>query len=70
MCYTNIALITDYDVGLEGEEGIEPVTHEGVIKVFNENNERVKRVIKDMVAQMPEKRTCTCGSALQGARLG
>ncbi|HZV78975.1 MAG TPA: S-methyl-5'-thioadenosine phosphorylase [Candidatus Binatus sp.] len=70
MCYTNIALITDYDVGLEGEEGIEPVTHEGVIKVFNENNERVKRVIKDMVAQMPTKRTCNCGSALQGARLG
>ncbi|MBV8171952.1 MAG: S-methyl-5'-thioadenosine phosphorylase [Candidatus Eremiobacteraeota bacterium] len=70
MCYTNIALITDYDVGLEGEEGIEPVTHEGVIKVFNENNERVKIVINDMVAQMPAQRTCNCGSALQGARLG
>jgi 5'-methylthioadenosine phosphorylase len=70
ICYTNIALITDYDVGLEGEEGIEPVTHEGVVKVFNENNERVKRVIKDMITQMPAKRKCNCGSALQGARLG
>ncbi|MBV8083036.1 MAG: S-methyl-5'-thioadenosine phosphorylase [Candidatus Eremiobacteraeota bacterium] len=70
MCYANIALITDYDVGLEGEEGIEPVTHEGVIKVFNENNERVKKVIQEMIARMPKERTCSCGSALQGARLG
>ena len=70
MCYANISLITDYDVGLEGEEGIEPVTHEAVIKVFTENNERVKLVIHEMVARMPKERTCTCGSALQGARLG
>src|SRR5262249_35338332 len=26
MCYVNIALITDYDAGLEGQAGIEPVT--------------------------------------------
>jgi 5'-methylthioadenosine phosphorylase len=70
MCYANISLITDYDVGLEGEEGIEPVTHEGVIKVFNENNARVKLVIHEMIARMPKERTCKCGSALQGARLG
>jgi 5'-methylthioadenosine phosphorylase len=70
MCYANIALITDYDVGLEGEEGIEPVTHEGVIKVFTENNERVKQVIHEMVQRMPKERTCHCGTALQGARLG
>lgn len=70
MCYANIALITDYDVGLEGQEGIEPVTHEAVIEVFTANNERVKKVINSMIERMPKQRTCSCGSALKGARLG
>lgn len=70
ICYANIALITDYDVGLEGQEGIEPVTHEAVIQVFNANNERVKKVINSMIERMPKQRTCSCGSALKGARLG
>ena len=38
ICYVNISLITDFDVGLEGKEGIKSVTHEEVIKVFTENN--------------------------------
>jgi 5'-methylthioadenosine phosphorylase len=69
MCYVNISLITDYDVGLEGQPGIEPVTHEGVIQVFNANNTRVRQVIHTMIERMPADRTCSCGSALQGARL-
>jgi 5'-methylthioadenosine phosphorylase len=69
MCYVNISLITDYDVGLEGQPGIEPVTHEGVIQVFQANNQKVKDVILALIEEMPAKRECTCGSALQGARL-
>jgi 5'-methylthioadenosine phosphorylase len=69
MCYVNISLITDYDVGLEGQAGIEPVTHEAVIEVFQANTERVKRVIFALCEQMPQKRDCACGSALRGARL-
>ena len=70
MCYANIALITDYDVGLEGEAGIEPVTNESVIAVFNANNARVRDVLRAMIEGMPTERTCSCGSALQGARFG
>jgi 5'-methylthioadenosine phosphorylase len=70
MCYANISLITDYDVGLEGQSGIEPVTHEGVIAVFKANNERVKKVLNAMIERMPSERTCTCGSALTGASIG
>lgn len=69
ICYANIALITDYDVGLEGQAGVQPVTHEAVIEVFNANNARVKNVIHEMIEHMPRERRCTCGSALQGARL-
>jgi len=68
ICYVNISLITDYDVGLEGVPGVAPVSHEEVIKVFNSNNDRVKRAIHDIVAATPTDRACSCGSALAGAR--
>src|SRR5574340_6382 len=68
MCYVNISLITDYDVGLEGMPGMEPVSHEEVMKVFASNNERVKRAIFGIIEAMPKKRTCNSGSALSGAR--
>jgi 5'-methylthioadenosine phosphorylase len=65
MCYVNISLITDYDVGLPGTD---PVTHESVLKVFAGNNERVKRAIFKLVETIPDERACGCGSALSGAR--
>ena len=42
LCYANISLITDYDVGVEG---VPPVTHEEVVRVFTENNERAARPV-------------------------
>jgi 5'-methylthioadenosine phosphorylase len=67
LCYLNISLITDYDVGLEGRHDIEPVSVEGVIKVFNENNHRVRNVIQELIPRIPKTRDCPCSRALQGA---
>ncbi len=47
--YANIALITDFDAGLEGHADIKPVTEEEVYRVFSENNEKVKKVIYTMI---------------------
>ena len=47
--YVNIALITDYDAGLEGEDDIQPVTEEEVYKVFSQNNDKVKKVAFKMI---------------------
>jgi 5'-methylthioadenosine phosphorylase len=66
MCYANISLITDYDVGLEG---IPPVSHQAVIEVFNRNNERVKNAIVRIVERIPLDADCSCRHALEGARL-
>lgn len=60
MCYVNIALITDYDVGLEGRSDIMPVTHEQVIKVFNENNEKLRGLLYAMIEAIPLERHCHC----------
>ena len=68
MCYVNISLITDYDVGLEGVGGIEPVSHHEVIEVFNKNNARVKDGIFKIVEHLDVKADCKCQHALEGAR--
>ncbi len=69
ICYVNISLITDFDVGLEGRLDVKPVTHADVIKVFQENNSRVKELIYRMLKRIPKERGCSCGKALENARI-
>lgn len=65
MCYVNVALITDYDAGLEGVA--EAVTAAQVERVFASNNERVRRLILTLIERLPEDRSCPCGQAMRGA---
>ncbi len=67
MCYVNIALITDYDAGLEGEDGIEPVSVAEVVQVMHANNERVRQLIQELVPRLGGARTCACTHALENA---
>lgn len=66
MCYVNVSLITDYDVGLES---MTPVSHHEVVEVFMRNNERVKAAIGKIVEAIPLDADCSCRHALEGARL-
>ena len=34
LCYANISLVTDYDVGLEGMPDVEPVSADAAFAVF------------------------------------
>lgn len=68
LCYVNISLITDYDVGLEGRADIQPVSHEEVLQVFSANNERLRTLLEVVIAALPAERSCPCGEALAGAR--
>lgn len=69
ICYVNISLITDYDVGLEGQENITPVSHEEVIRVFTDNNERLRILLYAVIESLPAGRGCACGEALTTARI-
>lgn len=64
ICYCNISLITDHDAGAEG---VEPVTNDEVVRVFGENNEKVRALLHAMIPALPAERTCVCASALEGA---
>lgn len=69
MCYLNLSLITDYDVGLQHNPLIKPVSHAEVIRTFSENNDKLKHMIKNIVPRIPSVRSCDCKHALDGARL-
>ena len=70
LCYVNISLITDYDTGLEGEHGIEPVSVAGVVEVFNRNNARLRDLLLRLIPRVPRERSCICSRALAGAVIG
>jgi 5'-methylthioadenosine phosphorylase len=61
ICYGGIALSTDYDVNLEGIDGIEPVSMELVLKVLADNIDRVQRLLVRAIPAIPADRACACG---------
>lgn len=70
MCYVNISLITDWDAGCIGADGVEPVTTEEVQRVFAANNERVHQVIVDMIGRISVNDCIECPRAMEFARMG
>ena len=67
MCYANVSLITDYDVGVAGET--EAVSHEEVLRVFTANNDKLRDLLFGVVPKIPSERSCPCSTALQGASM-
>lgn len=51
----NISLITDYDAGLVADA--EPVTMEEVYRVFEENNEKLKKLLFTMIERIEIKKS-------------
>jgi 5'-methylthioadenosine phosphorylase len=67
LCYANISMVTDHDVGVEGAE---PVSHETVVKVFDENNAKLRELLFAVIPRIPEQPAGhLCASALASARL-
>jgi 5'-methylthioadenosine phosphorylase len=69
MCYGNISLVTDYDSGLEGYEGIHAVTMEEIFRVLEDNLDRLRKLLFRAIPLVPEKRSCACGEALDPGSL-
>lgn len=64
ICYVTLAAITDYDCWYESEES---VTLEMVIQNLMKNVDNSKRVIKEVIKDLPEERNCACSFALKDA---
>jgi 5'-methylthioadenosine phosphorylase len=68
LCYLNIALITDYDAGLEGQPEIPPVSVAEVEGLFKANTERVRELIFRLIPRLAGgERDCPCPTAMKHA---
>lgn len=64
MCYANVSLITDYDAGIAGETGIEPVTMATAVAELLRNVGRVREALHRIVAVLPVERSCLCATTI------
>jgi 5'-methylthioadenosine phosphorylase len=65
MHYTGIALVTDYDTGVEDDPSVEPVTQEQVFAFFDENLYRVRALLDELIPALPvEISGCACADAI------
>ena len=65
LCYANISMITDHDAGVEGTE---PVSQETVVRVFEENNDRLRTLLRAVIPRIGEQPVDVCSTALATAR--
>jgi 5'-methylthioadenosine phosphorylase len=64
ICYTTIALVTDYDCWHPDHD---QVTVEMIVANLTENAKMAQAVIAEAVGQLPFERTCECATALKHA---
>jgi len=64
ICYTTIALVTDYDCWHPGHDS---VTVEMVMSTLSKNAATAQQIIAGAVERLPYERTCECASALKYA---
>ena len=62
MCYLSIAMITDYDVWAE-----KPVDTKEVIETMKKNEEKVRKLLVNLLPKIPRERHCGCGDVLKNA---
>lgn len=67
LAYATVALVTDYDAGIEGREGVPAVTTEEVMRVFNDNVSRVRDLLRWVIPRIPREPDPHCANALKGA---
>jgi 5'-methylthioadenosine phosphorylase len=67
ICYANVSLVTDHDVGVEG---VPPVTHDEVLRVFEANLGKLRDLLFAAIPAVPVERTCECATALSGTGHG
>lgn len=66
ICYSTVALVTDYDCWHESEESVDI---EQIINVMNKNVSTAKSMIKTVMSYIDEGKFCNCHKALKGGIL-
>lgn len=64
ICYATMAMVTDYDCWRQVEDA-EHVTIDMIIENLMKNVDTAKRIIKSAIGKIPQKRACSCATALK-----
>ena len=64
ICYSTLALVTDFDCWHIDEE---PVTLEAVLEIMHENVEQAQKVIKELIPMLGSIEPCSCCDAAKFA---
>ncbi|MBZ9577512.1 S-methyl-5'-thioadenosine phosphorylase [Patescibacteria group bacterium] len=70
ICYLNISLVTDYDVGIYAKGRTKPVSIEEVLANFKKNTAKLKKLVSAIIKNIPERRTCGCRGKAERALIG
>jgi 5'-methylthioadenosine phosphorylase len=69
LCYANVSLVTDYDVGVPDDPSAPAVTATAVVEVFERNNERLRELLLAAIPRFGPQPDDACRNALAHARL-
>lgn len=69
LCYLNISLVTDYDVGIYVKRQAAVVSIQAVLASFKKNTNKLKKLIEAIIKNLPEKAVCDCLAKAQRARI-
>jgi 5'-methylthioadenosine phosphorylase len=65
VCYCGLALVTDYDTGVEGSAEVEAVTMTDVFAVLQANVSRTRSLLHEAIPTLPDRDDpCVCQTAL------
>ena len=65
ICYSGIALVTDFDTGVDDEPGVSAVSMEEVFGVLRDNVARSRSLLLAALPAVPdERKACSCATAL------
>jgi 5'-methylthioadenosine phosphorylase len=63
MCYATLGIITNFAAGISKKK----LTYTEVAKIIEGSTGHVQKLILEAVSQVPKRRSCPCGRALEGA---
>jgi len=64
MCYSPLAMVTDYDCWKDDEAA---VSVDALLAVLHDNARAATQAIGNLVARLPQRRDCACSCALESA---
>jgi 5'-methylthioadenosine phosphorylase len=63
LCYAAVGIVTNFGAGISKKK----LTHTDVIELMKGSIGQVQRLLIEAIPGVPKKRSCSCGSALEGA---